>query len=1381
VSPRPLGCGVEELLLEQVETRPDGTVVVVDFELDVVKLNAEYLQGLPFQLKKASVAEMSFKLSYQSLMSNESKRLQIRGVNVILEPTSVGTIPIYGSKKKASAAASTAGGAPPVALGADDNEEAEYGFTFVAHWIEVVKAQLQAGIEGITVTVLGPPADPVRRRGVGGRGSGIRITLPPVTYYNTRPDQLNQATAAALSTSLSRDISNESVAMSSLYSLGQRKLVKVEGPIEVALIEYRIEDVGDGLAILSSVPIVTTSNDITINIRKIQRHLATNVEVDVAVPSISVSLDLNEESLGHILRIGQCYSQAGAPTTPKGGHDHSSSISDALQSILTLDPTVGAILWMEKKLADGGDSAPSSVHANRDRDDLGKVLGLLKQYQATRQQLESTGGLAFTFKAEADEANVSGMGKAAARVDIDDDDVDFPSDGDGDEDDHSSIGSVGSSTNDEDFFDAVEGRPASKHRVCFKGSAAGGRSRGMLQSSYGMLTSHHDARAARPLSLQASATDPAPDVTDSLNKGPQSRMEIRVLIEAVGVDVRGPDAATICLSGSNVVIDVKGLGSAITTASITGTTLSLHERNCRGELQPWLTCYALEDPRRVSAGPQLDLDITMRSTGDPMIRIAARIQPMIVSIHIDRAMVWKDTVDRLLARLGMQSEASPMSMSIRLVIPSIDLVLHSHPSHSRDHWLDLQAALGINSLPCSRWDSMVDRVPALADHLGASRGGVRIELSDLLFDTGSSSHGHPQDPQLDPTFSSSSYQRGHAGQVGMPEFRPGQSVKMKSASAYVFFAASNVRGLSGFDEDTVHVQTLILRAGGARGNYGQVVEIGLLLDSTIPLRPAQQQKLGKMVSSRGSTSSAGAFAEVDGTDDEDRDLLMPPQLDPLQILHLVASDVAVNLRQREYTALVAIAKSLGPASNGLPTDVPLSGSGASGRGTEPKVGFGLVLHSKVTTMQISENDRGPDGKDVGRAGLDSSMAASEPFCLCVAALEPRIEMFTSGAETFFSIQSDDASLFEMTHDQARDLHRRDGHSGSCQAARCGPQAHCVPFLHRTSLTSRSGYWDNDHFGEPSTRATVASRPPTFRLQLMLTEEPSYSRLDDTMVYTIAVHMALHDITFRYEPTSSWISKLIALLTPESPQQILQKRNRNTSGSEVRSLAPCLAAGGRRHTNTANTSLDNCNEASTFEASTFEASNSLASLGCNSALCDLSVGHGSPSPPSVTIPFEITKISIRARKCLIDYCCEETPSRVILSVGLIRLSSTLVSNSPRVGLKFQVRDVGLYLSNRLMRNDELEQSPLNMLAHRDAPVAGAPIDFDQFLDVHAFVQLFTVDHVELMVTLHGDNRVPLSVQMNIGLCCIYACMDTLDVLSVSAQPYLFLHNARVLAE
>jgi hypothetical protein len=170
-------------------------------------------------------------------------------------------------------------------------------------------------------------------------------------------------------------------------------------------------------------------------------------------------------------------------------------------------------------------------------------------------------------------------------------------------------------------------------------------------------------------------------------------------------------------------------------------------------------------------------------------------------------------------------------------------------------------------------------------------------------------------------------------------------------------------------------------------------------------------------------------------------------------------------------------------------------------------------------------------------------------------------------------------------------------------------------------------------------------------------------------------------------------------------------------------------------------------------------------------------------PKRSSPFGQTHLSISIQKLFIDFCQPDLPnssqSRLVLNLGLLTVNSTLISNTPRVGVKIKVSDVSLRVSNKLLLDPTWEQSPLGpqgIYEEELEEAVGKNLDLDTFLDVHGLVIMSTLDHLECRIDLNSDQRnkhfadqprAPVvAVEATAGLCCLYGCADSLLVLTVS---------------
>lgn len=474
----------------------------------------------------------------------------------------------------------------------------------------------------------------------------------------------------------------------------------------------------------------------------------------------------------------------------------------------------------------------------------------------------------------------------------------------------------------------------------------------------------------------------------------------------------------------------------------------------------------------------------------------------------------------------------------------------------------------------------------------------------------------------------------------------------------------------------------------------------------------------------------------------------------------------------------------------------------------PNSAFGIKVSSHILTLRISQ-DVGVNCTSAAAASGCSNEAGGihsmGPLCYSLAVKDPLVEVYnaTSVAEGFkqyVGLMASDISLYEMASSQAE---AGGGRAESCQGARFwdintdsdrGPHdMHNIPFIHRTSLETS---WMTENVKIPTSQSSGSgmsgsrsnimsksalvhmnsvlsrSKHRALGVRVLICEEPSAPmqsprRRGASQMMTMKsthIHISLRDMTYRIDPLSRWFNRIPELFTnigtsedsPPSPSQ-----------------APEVAA----------------------------------------------------SSTSLTTEFNRTRLSISVQKLLVDFCqpklsaYEGAESRLLLSIGNLQLSSTLVSNSPRVGLKLLVNDVSIRIGNRLLRNPLLEQSPVDVdgryieeylledeshrvsgrrdISHQHQQPLVLSLDFDSFIDVHQIVTMGNIDHLECKldlnaaykapplspdkkylqgsITQNSDKCVAVSFEATAGTLFLYGCADSLHLLAVSMCVYIDLFN------
>lgn len=333
-----------------------------------------------------------------------------------------------------------------------------------------------------------------------------------------------------------------------------------------------------------------------------------------------------------------------------------------------------------------------------------------------------------------------------------------------------------------------------------------------------------------------------------------------------------------------------------------------------------------------------------------------------------------------------------------------------------------------------------------------------------------------------------------------------------------------------------------------------------------------------------------------------------------------------------------------------------------------------------------------------------------------------------------SLRGSDISIFETTaSDTARNNHTSDYNDKiPVPASRI-----LTPILHRTTFHRSRVSSDN----MPSMR----EQDSAFLIQLLISDMlrvpiNDYNGIKNNNFNdkSVSINVELHDLTFNFDPTSTFIPTITELLTPCTPQQMIANRNINQI---------------QKMNNKTVSSIQKQNNAHNF------------------------------NKKQASDQFLIIKLNVQITQCLLDYISPMVQSHSLISVSLITISSTIVNNSKKFSMKFNMKNLAYHLSNRIFRNPVIEQNPLDIngvrFIHMITPskvdeninnmsydiynkkytdmslnsnlIENSPLnqyrstekkknlvlDLDRYLDVHCLVQLLTVDHIEAKLSLNLD--------------------------------------------
>lgn len=495
------------------------------------------------------------------------------------------------------------------------------------------------------------------------------------------------------------------------------------------------------------------------------------------------------------------------------------------------------------------------------------------------------------------------------------------------------------------------------------------------------------------------------------------------------------------------------------------------------------------------------------------------------------------------------------------------------------------------------------------------------------------------------------------------------------------------------------------------------------------------------------------------------------------------------MRQREYNALMIVADTLSPPKSLAVAQVDPAAKKVSDDNSSSSPlsgGFGLVLHSRFAKICIAEKaaeqlhlpafdaflaEYGLKHRDVPLRGEDS-----DSFFLCVSIREPTIELRSRDRELFVSLHADDLGMYETSLEQFAALQREgfDFSRTSGRSARYGPDKFRVPFIHRASLHSKlnapaeeqpperkgsryAGY----QFGAHSTLlGDHKAYGHAFEVRLLLTSKAG-AVAGEAEERAVHFFVDFHDIALSNDPASTWLLRVVKILSPQTAAQMIDA----AAEEGHRQLLARYKQLSREH----QLLLD----VSTILPELRRAAETPAPPQSNRSSANSNhPDRGQGMAPLVVSPFEKTVIDVRVRDCLIDYCCEATAGRCMMTIGLLTLSSTIVSNSPRFALKFKVSGLALHLSNRLpaLHAPERSSAPTSgagpAATAASTAAAAADLDLNRFFESHAFVELLTVDHLDVAVVVNDSLLEALAIHVALGACCVNACADSLEVFAAT---------------
>lgn len=340
--------------------------------------------------------------------------------------------------------------------------------------------------------------------------------------------------------------------------------------------------------------------------------------------------------------------------------------------------------------------------------------------------------------------------------------------------------------------------------------------------------------------------------------------------------------------------------------------------------------------------------------------------------------------------------------------------------------------------------------------------------------------------------------------------------------------------------------------------------------------------------------------------------------------------------------------------------------------------------------------------------------------LCIAIQEPEIKIAQANKDIFVELKANDLSIFEMNPKEYFSL-KQEGFDFFCAprvSSRSGINSYKIPVIHRAYVRNNPDPKNSNKNGHLANHQTFGS---AFEIRILLTETICGANLTDVMK-CLHLFIDFYDIIINYDPSATWLLKLVKVLTPLT---VMQSRYTN--------IAELLYFIDKQ-----------CSPNSFSESQLLLIDSARAYLANN-----LHVGptNESNSSGSLTIPFEMTKVSARVRASLIDYFSVSTGTSLLLSADVIALSSTIVSNADKFSLKISLSNLAFYLSNNAF-NFGLNENASN------------------WKERNGYLEIVTIDQLATIVTIKNKQEQDVMLEFMFGSCLIQGCIDSLMLLMVS---------------
>jgi len=403
-----------------------------------------------------------------------------------------------------------------------------------------------------------------------------------------------------------------------------------------------------------------------------------------------------------------------------------------------------------------------------------------------------------------------------------------------------------------------------------------------------------------------------------------------------------------------------------------------------------------------------------------------------------------------------------------------------------------------------------------------------------------------------------------------------------------------------------------------------------------------------------------------------------------RVLTAYANKVEMDVNKHQFDIFMAVVKLLNKRKSSTLTKIEQSQSQAN---------FCVVIHSEFSLISLGDDssclienflhficvDQSREFESLSSYLRDhvgeSDETSGETFKLCIAVRKPYFDLQFSNRGVAVGIKANDLKVFEMDFDQFQSLRQQDYDFYSSEANLRNQGS-------PTSIINR-------------TNNSLISDRYAFDVHVVI-DNPIDNSVQSKSTQSVQVNIDLEDICVDYDPSSIWFLKFVSLLTINSPDQIirsiifaLKSRIESIDGKltdDDTMMLQILSQVLNNHSFHSEIVVNNVN-------------NSISKLKCD---------------------VELTKVSVQIKNSLIRYFC--APSHLLLcgSFNTISMSTSILSSSPSLTLKFSFGGLQLSISDTVGCNNIEKQFVF---------------DKDKFVDFDVF---------EITVSIRDDNQTTADV-------------------------------------